>query len=219
MSLVEVTEKSAVGCPQCLATQSQKGQRPLEDVPVCLLPCCFYTEPRSGPRNSAPHLKLQRKTEGCRWDGGQSPDCKMDSSQGTKNRFKHSILLPSILLIGSCSCLRPGRSSKRYSNNHQWEASAARWRGDRRHRCLGPVQSRQAHQVLLLLDFLSRLLEQSWTCPLHAWAGQLWVPHNLAVSSLLASGCLDQVNFSHMTPTVCFCVLLLPQFSHPLLQV
>lgn len=37
-----------------------------------------------------------------------------------------------------------------------------------------------------------------------SWAGTLWVAHGLAMSSVLASGCLDQVNFSHMTPTVCF---------------
>lgn len=45
-----------------------------------------------------------------------------------------------------------------------------------------------------------------------SWAGKLWVAHGLAMSSVLASGCLDQFNLSHVTPTVCFVFYFCPSF-------
>lgn len=47
-----------------------------------------------------------------------------------------------------------------------------------------------------------------------SWAGQLWVPYDLTVSSILASGCLDQVHFSHVIQTVCFAIYFLIFLIH-----
>lgn len=51
-----------------------------------------------------------------------------------------------------------------------------------------------------------------------SWAGKLWVACSLVISSILASGCLDQFNFRHVTPIVCFGFISAPVFPL-LLQV
>lgn len=45
-----------------------------------------------------------------------------------------------------------------------------------------------------------------------SWAGKLWVACSLVMSSILASGCLDQFNFRHVTPIVCFGFISAPVF-------